>query len=77
MIKTIFLLLLTGMFISATAQQFEHFKVDTTGRGWAISSVVDDTPDFKVDKKAEYPFQITNDVNNIGRKTLQALPIKY
>ena len=74
--KTNFLLLLMliGLAMSLTAQNFEHFRVDTTKKGWSISSLVDDTPDFEVDEKAGCPIMITDDVNNVGRRMLQSLP---
>ncbi len=68
------LLMLIGLAMSLTAQNFEHFRVDTTKKGWSISSLVDDTPDFEVDEKAGCPIMITDDVNNVGRRMLQSLP---
>ena len=71
----VFLLLMACLSISLTAQNFEHFKVDTTIEGiWKISSVIDDTPDFEVDEKALCPIMITSGVNNVGRRMLQSLP---
>ncbi len=72
----VFLLLMACLSMSLTAQNFEHFKVDTTIEGrWSISSVINDTPNFEVDEKAGYPYMLTNDVNNIGRRMLHALPV--
>ena len=68
------LLMLIGLAMSLTAQNFEHFRVDTTKKGWSIYSLVDDTPDFEVDEKAGCPIMITDDVNNVGRRMLQSLP---
>ena len=68
------LLMLIGLAMSLTAQNFEHFRVDTTKKGWSIYSLVDDTPDFEVDEKALCPIMITDDVNNVGRRMLQSLP---
>ena len=71
----VFLLLMACLSMSLTAQNFEHFKVDTTIEGiWKISSIIDDTPDFEVDEKALCPIMITDDVNNVGRRMLQSLP---
>ena len=69
------LLMLIGLAMSLTAQNFEHFRVDTTKKGWSIYSLVDDTPDFEVDEKAGCPIMITDDVNNVGRRMLQSLPV--
>ncbi len=72
----VFLLLMACLSMSLTAQNFEHFKVDTTIEGiWKISSIIDDTPDFEVDEKALCPIMITDDVNNVGRRMLQSLPV--
>ena len=69
------LLMLIGLAMSLTAQNFEHFRVDTTIEGrWSISSVINDTPNFEVDEKAGCPIMITDDVNNVGRRMLQSLP---
>ena len=70
----VFLLLMACLSVSLAAQNFEHFRVDTTKKGWSISSLVDDTPDFEVDEKAGCPIMITDDVNNVGRRMLQSLP---
>ena len=71
----VFLLLMACLSMSLAAQNFEHFKVDTTIEGiWKISSIIDDTPDFEVDEKALCPIMITDDVNNVGRRMLQSLP---
>ena len=72
----VFLLLMACLSMSLTAQNFEHFKVDTTIEGrWSISSVINDTPNFEVDEKAGCPIMITDDVNNVGRRMLQSLPV--
>ncbi len=71
----VFLLLMACLSMSLAAQNFEHFKVNTTEKRWKISSIIDDTPDFEVDEKAGWPIMITSGVNNVGRKMLQALPV--
>ena len=48
----VFLLLMACLSMSLAAQNFEHFKVNTTEKRWKISSIIDDTPDFEVDEKS-------------------------
>ncbi|MDE6452187.1 MAG: hypothetical protein K2L23_07905 [Odoribacter sp.] len=69
------LLMLGGLSMSLRAQNFKHFKVDTIGKGWTVSSIIDDTPDFDVGEKTSWPTVKEADVNNIGRRMLNALPV--
>ncbi|MDE5612582.1 MAG: hypothetical protein K2I90_11270, partial [Odoribacter sp.] len=69
--KFLFLLLFASLFMPATAQQFKHFKVDTTAEMWRLSSIAGESSQEGFASQARFPY-----INMIDlvKNTVQGFP---